>query len=68
MSGRGGSADSELLFEFRRFGASVKVSAIDPKSGREVSIVGPASIGEKALAEQAAKKLAYVLKRQSGQN
>jgi hypothetical protein len=57
-------ADGELLFEFRRIGASVKVSAIDPKSGREVSIVGPAAIGEKALVEQAAKKLAYVLARE----
>lgn len=55
--------DADILFEFRRVGGSVKVSAIDPVSGREVSIVGPASAGEKVLAENAAKKLRYVLSR-----
>ena len=53
----------EIYFEFRRVGASVKVTAIDPKSGKEVSMVGPASAGERALAEAAAKKLRYVLSR-----
>jgi hypothetical protein len=56
----------EVLFEYRRIGASVKVTAIDPKTGREVSIVGPASAGERALAETAAKKLRYVLSRTTG--
>ena len=58
----------EVLFEFRRMGASVKVSAIDPGTGREVSIVGPVSAGEQALADQAAKKLAYVLQRDLGKS
>jgi hypothetical protein len=54
-----------ILFEYRRIGASVKVTAIDPTTGREVSIVGPASAGERALADAAAKKLRYVLERDS---
>jgi hypothetical protein len=58
----------EILFEYRRVGASVKVTAIDAKSGREVSIVGPASAGERALAEAAAKKLRYVLTRKPNPN
>lgn len=56
-------SDDGLLYEFRRIGASVKVTAIDPTTGREVSIVGPASAGERALADAAAKKLRYVLSR-----
>jgi hypothetical protein len=58
-----GETGDEIYFEFRRVGASVKVTAIDPKSGKEVSMVGPASAGERALAEAAAKKLRYVLSR-----
>jgi hypothetical protein len=57
------SSATEILYEYRRIGASVKVTAIDPKTGREVSIVGPASAGERALADAAAKKLRYVLAR-----
>jgi len=60
-----GTKDSRVLFEFRRIGASVKVSAIDPTTGTEVSLVGPASAGERALAEAAVKKLRYVLARRA---
>lgn len=61
-----GPADGDIYFEFRRVGASVKVTAIDPKTGKEVSMVGPAAAGERALAEAAAKKLRYVLSRGQG--
>ena len=55
----------EILYEFHRIGGSVKATAIDPETGREVSVVGPASAGERALAEAAAKKLRYVLSREA---
>jgi hypothetical protein len=51
----------EVLFEFRRIGASVKVSAIHAASGTEISLVGAASAGEYALKAAALRKLAYVL-------
>lgn len=53
----------EVLFEFVFQGAYVKVSAIDPETGTEVSIVGDPSRGKEALERVAANKLAYVLRR-----
>ncbi len=50
-----------MIIEFRRIGASVKVSAIDPETLIEVSIVGPASAGEEELTRNVLKKLEYVL-------
>ena len=47
----------EFLLEFRRVGNAVKVSAIDPITGTEVSITGPASIGEAELSLNACNKL-----------
>ncbi len=51
----------EVLFEFRRIGTSVKVSAIDADSGTEVSIVGPASASQLHLRRVALQKLQFVL-------
>jgi hypothetical protein len=51
----------EVLFEFRRIGASVKVSAIHAATGTEISLVGAASAGEYVLKAAALRKLAYVL-------
>jgi hypothetical protein len=52
-----------MLFEFRRVGNAVKVSAIDPLTSVEVSIVGDPALGEAGLRRAAARKLAYVLRR-----
>lgn len=57
-------AGREVLFEFRRIGAYVKVSAIDCLTGLEVSIVGDAKAGEVRLKQTALKKLEYVLAKQ----
>lgn len=53
----------EVLFEFRRVGASVRVSAIHAETGTEVVLVGAASAGQHALKMAALRKLAYVLGR-----
>lgn len=53
----------EVIFEFVRIGHAVKVSAIDPVTGTEVSIVGDPTVGEAALKRLAARKLDYVLAR-----
>jgi hypothetical protein len=55
--------DEEVLLEFHRIGAVVKVSAVDPATLTEVSISGPASAGEAALRQAALRKLRYVLER-----
>ncbi|MFQ5773905.1 MAG: hypothetical protein ACE5GS_05260 [Kiloniellaceae bacterium] len=60
----GGMADSgEVIVEFYRVGAYVKVSAIDPDTLTEVSIVGAPEAGEEALRRAAIRKLRYVLER-----
>ncbi len=54
---------AEYLLEYIRHGNSVKVCAVDPVTGLEVSIVGPANAGREALKRTAVAKLEYVLKK-----
>ena len=58
----------EVLFEFHRIGNAVRVSAIDPVTGTEVTIQGPASAGETTLHRTAVTKLRYVLSKTVQQN
>lgn len=57
------TADTDFLIEFVRIGNSVKVSAIDPATGVEVSIVGPANFSQFQLGRNAIAKLRYALAR-----
>lgn len=59
MAGSGG----EYLFEFRRVGAFLKATAIDPETGTEVSVVGPATGSRELLTRTAIAKLKYVMER-----
>ncbi|HEX9465485.1 MAG TPA: hypothetical protein VGB82_23020 [Alphaproteobacteria bacterium] len=57
----------QVIFEFIQRGNSVKVTAMDPQTLVEVSIVGPANASQAALKATALNKLKYVLgKRQPG--
>lgn len=56
----------EVLFEFQRVGNYIKVSAVDPVTYTEVSIVGSPRAGQAALQRVAANKLRYVLDRNGG--
>lgn len=51
------------LIEFHRIGHAVKVSAVDPATMVEVSIVGSLAAGEEELTRVVVKKLQYVLAR-----
>ncbi|MFM7345252.1 MAG: DUF6898 family protein [Tagaea sp.] len=53
----------EALFEFHQIGAYMKVSALDPESGIEVSIVGPANAPEFTLRANALRKLDAALRK-----
>lgn len=58
---------SEVYFEFIRIGNAVKVSAIDPVTNTEISIVGDPKVGPESLKRVALRKLAFVIrKRASG--
>jgi len=56
---------TEILIEFVVQGNVVKVTAIDPVTGIEGSIVGPTNAGREVLMEAARRKLEYVLKKNS---
>ena len=55
----------EIYVEFIVLGNTVKATAIDPETGVEASIVGPASAPQSILAENARRKLEYVLKKKA---
>jgi hypothetical protein len=55
----------EIYVEFVMLGNVVKATAIDPDTGVEASIVGPASAPRAILAENARKKLEYVKAKRS---
>jgi len=54
------------LIEFQPVGGSVRVCAIDPQTGVEVTIVGSPSVSRRELSTLAVRKLEYVLKRGEG--
>lgn len=53
--------DDGFLIEFIQIGNAVKVSAVDPKTGIEVSIVGSPSMSRDHLSRVALRKLRYRL-------
>jgi len=53
----------EVLFEFVIHGNFVKVMAVDPVTGTEVSMVGDSRANQKTLETIATKKLLMVLRR-----
>jgi len=58
---RPAEGQGEIYIEFVPSGAYVKVSAIDPVTGLEGTIVGPANLPRRALENQAMRKLQWVL-------
>jgi hypothetical protein len=54
--GRDGKGN-EVLVEFVAIGNSVKVTAVDPVTGLEAVIIGPANAPRSALADAARRKL-----------
>ena len=57
------SGAREAIVEFHRMGRQVKVSALDPVSLTEVSIIAPAGLGERLMTANALRKLDYVMSR-----
>lgn len=57
--------NKEVLFEIRKIGNSLKVTAIDPDSGIEAVIVAPSSMNMASVKQQALKKLEYLTNKNS---
>jgi hypothetical protein len=56
----------EVLFEFRQVGSYLKVSAIDPVTNTEISIVATPGMDRSALKRMALRKLAFVIDKADG--
>lgn len=56
----------EYLLEFQQVGRYVKVSAVDPVTNVEVSIVGDAAATKAELQRVAVARLEYVLRKKLG--
>ncbi len=59
MGGR--NTGSDIILEFTQIGGQVKVTAIDPVTHTEASIMGPANAAPADLRALAVRKLRYVL-------
>ena len=57
------ASGKEVLIEIYQVGNSVKVSAVDPETGVEVSIVGSPTAGEEILKWTAINKRKFVLRK-----
>jgi hypothetical protein len=55
----------EIYVEFVVVGNTVKATAIDPGTGEEASVIGPANAAQSTMAQAARRKLEYVLKKKS---
>ena len=66
MRQRTRSEHGEVLIEIRRIGTHVRVAAIDPVTGTEVSVPGSCRGSLEALTHIAIRKLSYVLARRAG--
>lgn len=55
--------EREVILEFQQIGNSMKVTAVDPVTLVEVSIVGPPGHGRELLTRTAINKLDYVLRK-----
>ncbi|MBX3454001.1 hypothetical protein [Ferrovibrio sp.] len=58
--------DLQAIIEFRRVGSVLKVIAVDPATGIEVSMVGDPRYSQQELGRLAARKLRYVLDKKAG--
>ncbi len=56
----------EVLLEFHTVGDYVRVSAIDPVSNTEITLVGSRRASERELTRLAVRKLEYVLDKKFG--
>ena len=52
---------TEVLYEFKRVGNAVKVSAIDPVTHVEICMVAPLSASQETMTRLAKQKLIYVI-------
>jgi hypothetical protein len=61
---RSETPQGSFLIEFHQVGGSIKVTALDPVSLTEVSIVGSPHVSKQQLSELAVRKLLFMLNKE----
>jgi hypothetical protein len=56
----------EIYVEFVILGNSLKATAIDPESGLEATVVGPANAAQSTMAQAARRKLEFMAAKKKG--
>jgi hypothetical protein len=56
----------EIFVEFVILGNSLKATAIDPESGLEATVIGPANAPQSAMAQAARRKLEFMAAKKNG--
>lgn len=54
---------AEVLFEYIKQGASVKVTAIETQTGIEAVVIVPANLSENQMQLKALQKLRYIMQK-----
>ena len=62
------SMSPKIILEITRIGKSQKISAVDEESGVEVSFIAPVSASRIDIERLARAKLAYVLRKKTGES
>lgn len=57
----------EVLFEITIIGTVARVAAVDPATGIEAVIQGPANLGPRVLKRNAERKLHYLLEKEQSE-
>lgn len=57
-------SEDDFILEFIAMGNSVKVTCVDPRTGKEVSTIGPANAPRSQLSQAAVNKMLYVLNKE----
>ena len=63
MGGVRNTMPKDIFVEFVILGNSLKATAIDPESGLEASVIGPANAPRGAMAQAARNKLNFMAKK-----
>ncbi|MBT6033391.1 MAG: hypothetical protein HOH19_12520 [Kordiimonadaceae bacterium] len=59
--------DDNFIIEFITMGNSVKVTVVDPVTGREVSTIGPKTASQAQLSKAGVNKMLYVMNKEKSE-
>ena len=61
---KGMNKDNDFIIEFIVIGNSVKVTCVDPRTGREISTIGPGNAPRSQLSNAVVRKIQYAINKE----